>query len=80
MQSDPDLKFYVNWSRDLMANCCFDNYQYVYQVFKEIISMDLDISSDMHKWMNTEYITYINSMRDIIVETANEIFKIYDIK
>jgi len=67
---------YVNWSRDILANYCFENFTYLTEILDEEISMLKDLNYDCHAYNQTNYISYINSMISIVKNTFDEVFKI----
>lgn len=68
------LKSYVNWARDIMCDYCFERYDSVNEVFDDELDMLADLNNDLNDYSDTPYYPYINSMRDIIKETMDEVY------
>lgn len=63
------LQTVANRCRDIMADYCFNQYDYISEVIDDEIEMIVNLFEKYDEFEETVYIPYINSMLDIIVET-----------
>ena len=63
------LQTVVNRARDIMADYCFDQYDYITEVIDDEIEMMVNLFEKCDEFKQTIFIPYINSMLDVVIET-----------